>query len=94
MTPGVQESRQEHNKNEPKYQLVEDEYDILRPWPNLLAKFENNRDLKAMSNLLAKWAVKYSKFSKTGTVDLDGPLHSSFTCSHKGMCSFLDIAQS
>ena len=27
-----------------------------------------------MSNLLAKWAVKYSKFSKIGIVDLDGPL--------------------
>jgi len=27
-----------------------------------------------MSNLLAKWAVKYSKFSKIGNVDLDGPL--------------------
>jgi len=29
-------------------------------------------DLKAMSNLLAKWAVKYSKFSKIGIVYLDG----------------------
>ena len=27
-----------------------------------------------MSNLLAKWAVKYSKFSKIGIVDLDRPL--------------------
>jgi len=27
-----------------------------------------------MSNSLAKWAVKYSKFSKIGIVDLDGPL--------------------
>jgi len=37
---------------------------LLRPRPNLLAKFEQNRDLKAVSNLLAKWAVMYSKFSK------------------------------
>ena len=27
-----------------------------------------------MSNLLAKWAVKYNKFSKIGIVDLDEPL--------------------
>jgi len=26
MTPGVQESRQEHSKDEPKYQSVEDEF--------------------------------------------------------------------
>jgi len=29
-------------------------------WQN----FKQNNDLKAMSKLLAKWAVKYSKFSK------------------------------
>ena len=29
MTPGVQESRQDHNKDEPKYQPVEDECDML-----------------------------------------------------------------
>ena len=33
MTPGVQESRQEHNKDEPKYQPVEDEYDMLSNFP-------------------------------------------------------------
>jgi len=36
-----------------------------------------------MSNLLAKWAVKYSKFSIIGIVDLDGP---------QCHVSFLDIA--
>jgi len=30
----------------------------------LLAKFEQNRDPKAMSNLLAKWAVKKAKLAK------------------------------
>ena len=39
-----------------------------------LSKLEATYNLKAMSNLLAKWAVKYSKFSKIGIVDLDGPL--------------------
>ena len=34
MTPGVQESRQEHNKDEPKYQPVEDEYDMLSNYSN------------------------------------------------------------
>jgi len=29
MTPGVQESRQEHNKDKPKYQPVEEVYDML-----------------------------------------------------------------
>jgi len=33
MTPGVRESRQEHNKDEPKYQPVEDEYDMLSNFP-------------------------------------------------------------
>jgi len=43
-----------------------------------------------MSNLLAKWAVKYSKFSKIGIGDLDGPLI-AFQCLN-AMCSFLGIA--
>jgi len=34
-----------------------------------------------MSNLLAKWAVKYSKFAKIGIVDLDGP-----KCTHPSAC--------
>jgi len=46
-----------------------------------------------MSNLLAKWAVKYRILSKIGIVELDGPLI-TFQChgSHNAMCSFLDIA--
>ena len=36
----------------------------------MLAKFEQNRDPKAMSNLLAKWAVKKSKISKMGIVTI------------------------
>ena len=39
-----------------------------------------------MSNLLAKWAVKYSKFSKIGIVDLDGPLI-AFQCAATMPCA-------
>jgi len=38
MTPGVQESRQEHNEDEPKYQPVEDECDMLSNYSNLWKK--------------------------------------------------------
>ena len=38
MTPGVQESRQEYNKDEPKYQPVEDKYDMLSNYSNLWKK--------------------------------------------------------
>ena len=38
-----------------------------------------------MSNLLAKWAVNYSKFSKIGIVDLDGPLI-AFQCHMQPQC--------
>ena len=51
-------------------------------WQN----FEQNRDLKAMSNLLAKWAVKYSKFSQIGIVDFDGPLI-AFQCAVTMPCA-------
>jgi len=39
-----------------------------------------------MSNLLAKWAVKYSKFSKIDIVDLDGPLI-VFQCAATMQCA-------
>jgi len=41
-----------------------------------------------MSNLLAKWAVKYSKFSKIDIVDLDGPLI-AFQCHMQPQCHVL-----
>ena len=41
-----------------------------------------------MSNLLAKWAVKYSKFSKIGIVELDGPLI-AFQCHVQLQCHVL-----
>jgi len=41
-----------------------------------------------MSDLLAKWAVKYSKYSKIGSVDLDGPLI-AFQCHVQPQCHVL-----
>jgi len=42
MNPGVQESRQEHNKDEPKYQPVEDEYGMVSNYSNLWKKNSSN----------------------------------------------------
>ena len=40
MTPGVQESRQDHNKDEPKNQPIEDECHMLYNYSNLRKKLK------------------------------------------------------
>jgi len=57
MTSGVQESRQEHNKDEPKYQLLEDECDMLSNYSNLWKKNSRNEHSTQCHFIFHHWIV-------------------------------------
>jgi len=51
MTPGVQESRQDHNKNEPNNKLVDYEYEMLSKQRNGTQNPPNNEHSTHISSL-------------------------------------------
>jgi len=57
MTPGVQESRQDHNKNKPKYQPVEDECDMFSNYSNLWKKPSSNEHITQCRFIFHHWIV-------------------------------------